>query len=330
MMTWLTRTGFIFFLWLGLANSVLAGTEKIRVGHFPNVTHAPALIARAQGRFEKAFKSETGIDWKIFNAGSLAIEALFAGEIDFLYTGPNPAVNGFVRSNGEALRIIAGVASGGSAFVVHRDSTIQRFEDIRGRRVAIPQIGNSQDVALRHLMRGKGLKPAAQGGDVEIFRVASGDQITVMSKREVDAIWTVEPWVSRLIAEAGGKVLFDESKLWPDGRHATALLVVRKKFLEAHPDWVQKWVRVHRQVVDWIRAHPEEAKQVLNEELKRETGHELPRPYLDRCFQQIHFRVDPMEHSVKEAAEWAYAIGFLGRKKMDLGALYDLSFLDRD
>lgn len=306
------------------------GFSKIRVGHFSTVTHAPALVGRAQGRFEKEFENVASIEWKIFNAGSLAIEALFAGEIDILYTGPNPAVNGFVRSRGEALRIVAGVASGGSAFVVREGSGIERFEDIRGKRVAIPQIGNSQDVALRHLMKEKKLKARSEGGDIDLFRIAGGDQITVMSKGEVDGIWAVEPWVSRLVAEAHGKILFEEAELWPDGRYATALLIVRKQFLDVHPDWVRKWVQAHRQMVEWINTHSEEAKELLNGELERETGHRLPDIYLDRCFQRVIFTIDPMEGAVKQAAERAFEIGFLGKNWVSLASLYDLSFVKED
>lgn len=323
---------FWFVLGFLLLKEALAFAEppKIRVGHFPNVTHAPALIGRAQGYFEKAFEGKTAIDWKIFNAGSLAIEALFAGEIDILYTGPNPAVNGFVRSKGEALRIIAGVASGGSAFVVREDSGIERFEDIRGKRISIPLIGNSQDVALRHLMREKGLKSRSEGGDIDVFRIASGDQITVMAKGEIDGIWTVEPWVSRLVEEAKGKILFEEKELWKGGRYAAALLVVRKKFLEENGGIVQKWVKTHEELVEWMNQHPEEAKRILNEELKKETGHALPENYLEQSLNRITFTVDPMIDSVKESAERAYEIGYLGREKIDLAPLYDLSFLNKD
>ena len=181
---------------------VFAAEQKIRVGHFSNVIHASALVAHATGHFEKIFGESAKIDWKLFNAGPEAIEALFAGEIDLLYVGPNPAINGFVRSKGDALQVIAGVASGGAALVVRQEAHIEHFEDIQGRRVATPQKGNTQDVALLHLMKEKGLKPKTQGGDVEIFNISGGDQITAFVKRQIDAIWTVEPWVSRLVSEA--------------------------------------------------------------------------------------------------------------------------------
>lgn len=322
----LAMTGFLFLL----ANSVFAeDLPKIRAAHFPNVTHAPALIAHRQGSFEKRFEGKAVVDWTIFNAGPEAIEALFAGAIDILYVGPNPAANGFVRSGGKALRIVAGVASGGSAFVVRPQAGITRFEDIGGKRISAPQAGNSQDIALRHLMKEKGLKSRAQGGNVEVFNLAGGDQLTAMAKGEVDAIWTVEPWVSRLVSEAGAQVLFDEKELWLDAKYATAVLVVSKKFLEEHPEWVTEWVRGHVETIDWMHQNPEEAKKIFNEELKQETGKPLPELYLNQSFARLEFTVDPMTSEVLRSAGHAQEIGFLGRSKIDLDELYDLSFLKK-
>ena len=320
---------FASIVWVSNANAHATQLPRIRVGHFPNVTHAPALIARATGHFEKILGDNLKVDWKTFNAGPEAIEALFAREIDMLYIGPNPAVNGFIRSKGEALRIIAGVANGGSAFVVRNDSGIERFEDIEGKRVASPQKGNTQDVALLHLMKDKGLVPRAQGGTVEVFNISGGDQITAFVKGQVDAIWTVEPWVSRLVSEADGKILFEEKELWPEGKYATTLLVARKKFIDDHPDWVQKWVGGHVEITNDINQNLREAKEIFNKELQYETGKSLPTTYLDESFKKILFTTDPMESSVQESAKRAAAIGYLGKNQIDLTNLYDFSFLNK-
>lgn len=306
---------------------LFAATEKIRVGHFPNVTHAPALIAKVTKHFETYLGPEVSIEWKTFNAGPEAIEALFAGEIDILYVGPNPAVNGFIRSKGEALRVIAGVASGGAAFVIRNDSGIERFEGITGKRVATPQKGNTQDVALLSLMKEKALSPRTQGGTVEIFNISGGDQITAFVKKQVDAIWTIEPWVSRLVSEANGKILFEEKELWPEGTYATTVLVTRKKFMDEHPDLVQKWVSGHVENTNYVNQNLQEAKEIFNKELQYETGKFLPVAYLDECFKKIVFTDDPMEHSVQESAKRAKEIGYLGRNEVDLKDLYELSFL---
>ena len=305
-----------------------AQTKEIRVGYFPNVTHAPALIARARGHFEKKFGKDVAIQWKTFNAGPEAIEALFAGALDLLYVGPNPAINGYVRSRGEVLRVLVGVASGGSAFVVRSDSGITKFEDIRGKRVASPQKGNTQDVALHYLMNEKGLKSKSQGGDVEVFNISGGDQITAFLQKQVDAIWTVEPWVSRLTSEGQGKVLFEESELWADGKYPTTVLVGRKKFLDEHPDWVQEWINGHVEILRWTRNNFSEAKQVFNEELEKESGKPLPPLYLESSFGRINFSADPLKTQVLESARRAAEIGYLKKSELDLTGLYDLSFLN--
>ena len=310
-------------------SAVLKEIPKIRAGHFPNITHAPALVGQATGRFEKTFKNEAEVEWKLFNAGPEAVEALAAGAIDILYVGPNPAINGFVRSKGDLLRAVSGVASGGSAFIVSTGSGIEKFEDLRGKRVATPQLGNTQDVALRHLLREKGLKSKAQGGNVEIFNLSGADQLTAILKNQVDAVWAIEPWVSRLVSEAGAKILFDEKELWPDGKYATTLLVVRKQFLDQNPTLIEKWVDEHAEITRWMNQNQKEAKQIANEELKRETGKLLSEKYLDQSFERIQFTEDPMETSVRESAERAFQVGFLGKNLIDLTQFYDLSFLKK-
>ena len=163
---------------------------------------------------------------------------------------------------------------------------------------------------------------------MEIFHIAGGDQITAFVKGQIDALWTVEPWVSRLVAEAKGKILFEENELWPEGKYATTLLVVRKKFKEEHPELIEEWVRGHVEIIRWLTDHLTEAKQIFNEELARETGKPLPPAYLDGSFRRIAFTQDPMESQVLEAAERAFQIGYLGRVKVDLSNLFDLSFLN--
>ena len=318
---------FAFILMMGVAQPAFGAMKQIRAAYFPNVTHAPALIARATRHFESRLGEDVTIQWKTFNAGPEAIEALFAGAIDILYVGPSPAINGYVRSQGDALQIVAGVASGGAGFVVREDSGIESFEDIKGKRVATPQKGNTQDVALRHLMKEKGLVSKDQGGDVEIFHISGGDQITAFLKGQIDAIWTVEPWLTRLTSEANGKILFEEGELWPEAKYATTVLVVRKKFMQEHPDLVTSWLKAHVEIVDWINGNYSKAKQLFNEEFEHETGKFLPSGYLDRFFARISFTAEPMESELFQAADQAYAVGYLGKQKPDFSGLYELSFL---
>ena len=207
----------------------------IRVGAYPNITHSQAMVGKANGFFEKALGPGVKIEWKTFNAGPAAIEALFAGAIDMTYIGPNPAIQGYVRSNGEALRIIAGATSGGAALVVRNDSGIQKPEDFHAKKVASPQQGNTQDVALRAWLLAHGMKSVDKGGDVKVMPMANPDQLTLFLKKELDAAWAPEPWATRLIREGDGHLFLDERDLWPQGKFITCHLIVSTKYLRDNP-----------------------------------------------------------------------------------------------
>ncbi|HWP85181.1 MAG TPA: ABC transporter substrate-binding protein, partial [Terriglobia bacterium] len=238
----------------------------IRAGHFPNITHAPAVLSEANGWFAKALAPQAKVEWKIFNAGPPVIEAIFAGQLDLAYIGPNPAISGYVRSQGQALRIIAGTTSGGAALVVRGDSGIRNPGDFHGRKVASPQLGNTQDVALRTWLQSHGLTTADRGGDVWVVPVANADQITLFLRKQLDAAWAPEPWASRLVHEAGGRRLLDERTLWPDGKFVTAHLIVSVRFLREHRDVVKKWVRAHVELIEWINRNLPQARRILNQE----------------------------------------------------------------
>lgn len=301
----------------------------IRVGAFPNVTHAQAMVGKANGWFEKAMGPQVKIQWTSFNAGPSAIEALFAGAIDMTYIGPNPAINGYVRSNGEALRVVAGAASGGASLIVRNDAGISRPEDFRGKRVASPQFGNTQDVALRNWLQQHGMKSTDKGGDVQIIPMANPDQLTLFLRKDLDAAWAPEPWATRLIHEGNGRLFLDERTLWPNGQFVIGLLVVNTKFLNAHPDLVKSWIRAHVELTDWINTHQSEAKKLLNGQILRETGKALPQIVLDDAFSRMQVTYDPLHAALNQAAQQAYDNGFLGRQMPDLSRLYELSALNQ-
>ena len=323
------RTLFLSILSLFISVALKAQTTVIRVGAFPNVTHAQPMIGKANGWFEKAMGANTKIEWKSFNAGPSAIEALFAGAIDMTYVGPNPAINGYVRSNGEALRIVAGATSGGAALVVRGDSGITKAEDFHGKRIASPQMGNTQDVALRAWLKSQGLKTRDKGGDVTVMPIANPDQLTLFLKKEIDAAWAPEPWASRLVHDAGGRILLDERTLWPKGQFLTTELVVSTKFLQSHPDLVKKWLRAHVELTDWINGHGTEAKQILNQQIQKETGKPLAQPVLEDSFGRMQVTYDPLRQELLRAAQLAFAAGFLGRQMPDLSHIYDLTLLNQ-
>jgi NitT/TauT family transport system substrate-binding protein len=301
----------------------------IRVGAFPNITHAQPMVGKANGYFEKAMGPNVKIDWKSFNAGPSAIEALFAGAIDMTYIGPNPTISGYVRSQGEALRVVAGAASGGAALVVRVDSGIQNPEDFHGKRVASPQQGNTQDVALRAWLKAHGLKSTDKGGDVQVMPMANPDQLTLFLKKELDAAWAPEPWATRLIREGNGRLFLDERDLWPKRQFVVTNLIVSKKFLQEHPDLVKNWVRANVELTDWINGHLPEAKKLINQQIKTETGKALPPAVIDEAFSRIEVTYDPLRNSLLTSAHSAFDAGFLGRQMPDLSGLYDLSLLNQ-
>jgi NitT/TauT family transport system substrate-binding protein len=301
----------------------------VRVGAFPNITHAQAMVGKANGTFDKAVGSGVRIEWKTFNAGPAAIEALFAGAIDMTYIGPNPTISGYVRSNGEALRVVAGATSGGAALVVRNDAGITKPSDFHGKKVASPQLGNTQDVALRSWLRANGLKSTDKGGDVQVIPLANPDQLTLFVKKELDAAWAPEPWATRLIREGNGHLMVDERTLWPNGQFVCANLIVSTKFLKEHPDVVKNWLRAHVELTDWINGHTPDAKKILNGQIQKETGKALPDAVLDEAFGRLSVTYDPLRTSLLTSAKSAFDAGFLGRKSPDLSNLYDLSLLNQ-
>ncbi len=305
------------------------GAMVIRVGAYPNITHSQAMVGKANGFFEKALGPGVKIDWKSFNAGPAAIEALFAGAIDMTYIGPNPAIQGYVRSNGEALRIVAGATSGGAALVVRNDSGIQKPEDFHKKKVASPQQGNTQDVALRAWLLAHGMKSTDKGGDVQVIPMANPDQLTLFLKKELDAAWAPEPWATRLIKEGNGRLFLDERDLWPQGQFITCHLIVSAKFLRDRPDLVKKWIGAHVELTDWINGHMPDAKKVLNQQIQNETGKALPPAELDEAFSRLQVTYDPLRASLLTAAKSSFDAGFLGRQMPDLSRLYDLTLLNQ-
>jgi NitT/TauT family transport system substrate-binding protein len=301
---------------------------EMRVGHFPNITHAQALVGRAQGRFEAALQGKATVSWRVFNAGPSAIEALFAGELDLTYIGPNPAITGYVRSQGQALRVVSGACSGGAALVVRADAGIASAADFAGRSLATPQLGNTQDVAARHWLISHGLDWLERGGTVRVLPLANPDHLTLFLKKEIDAAWTVEPWVSRLQQEAGGRVFLEESSLWPGGRYVTTHLIASASFLQEHPALVRAWIAEHAALTAWIRGHQEEALTLVNEEIRRDTGAALPEAILRSSFARLEITDDPLRETLITSAERAFALGFLGRQKPDLSGMHDLRLLN--
>jgi NitT/TauT family transport system substrate-binding protein len=296
---------------------------ELRLGYFPNLTHATAVYGDAAGTFAEAL-GETTLTTQQFNAGPSAVEALFAGALDATYIGPNPAINAFVKSQGDAVRIIAGATSGGASLVVRPG--IDSAEDLAGTRIATPQTGGTQDIALRHYLSEEGYEVAANGaGDVTVVAQENPVTLTAFQAGEVDGAWLPEPWASRLVLEAGAEVLVDEKDLWPGGDFVTTHLIVRTEYLREHPQTVRALVEGSVAANREIGADPEAAKDVVGTALTELTGKPLPPAVLDRAWQRITVTDDPVASSLATSAEHAFGTGLV--EESDLTGIYDLTLL---
>ena len=293
----------------------------MRVGHFPNVTHAQGLIAHAfsrlgKGWFEQRLGTEVTIQWFVYNAGPSAMEAILAKSIDLTFVGPNPAINAYAKSRGEEARIIAGAANGGSALVVHGDSMLKTPADFRGKRIATPQLGNTQDVAARSWLVGGGLRITMMGGDAQVVPTANPDQLLLFKQKQLDGVWTVEPWVSLLETEAGAKVLVE------DFEAITTLLVARREFLETRRDIVRKFAAAHKELTEWIIKYPEEAQRLVRDELAAETRANVSQELVARAWKRIVLTHEASRDAMAKLVASAQAVGFL-RDVPDLARLIE-------
>jgi NitT/TauT family transport system substrate-binding protein len=305
----------ISFPAVSLAQTVL------RVGHFPNVTHAQGLVAHAfsrqgKGWFEQRLGPGVTIQWFVYNAGPSAIEAILAKSIDLTYVGPNPAINAYAKSRGEEVRVIAGSANGGSALVVQGDSTLKIPADFRGKRIATPQLGNTQDVAARSWLVNGGLHITQMGGDAQVVPTANPDQLLLFKQKQLDGVWTVEPWVSLLESEAGGKALVEEPEA------ITTLLVARREFLDTRRDVVRKFAAAHEELTEWIIRNPEEAQRLVRDELAAETRANVSQELIARAWKRIVQTHEVSLEAMAKLVASAQAVGFL-RDVPDLARLIE-------
>jgi NitT/TauT family transport system substrate-binding protein len=296
----------------------------LRLGYFPNLTHAPALVGVEKGIFAEKLGSTVKLETKSFNAGPAEIEALLSGAIDIGYIGPNPTINGYSQSHGEALRVVSGAASGGAALVVKPDIT--SAAQLKGRTLASPQLGNTQDVALRYWLKQNGLTATKEGGgDVHIRPQENADTLTTFQQGQIDGAWVPEPWVARLVG-AGGKVLVDEKTLWPGGKYILTNIIVRTKFLDEHKDVVKKFLEGQVAANDYIHSNVAESQQAVSDQIGKLTGKPLDVKLIQKAWPSLEFTNDPVASSLITGAKHAEDVGLL--KPTNLDGLYDLSLLN--
>jgi len=300
------------------------GRPILRVGYMPNLTHAPALLGVGGGAFEEFLGRQATIEAKAFNAGPSVIEAVFAGDLDVAYVGPNPAINGFVRSKGTALRIVAGCTTGGAALVAQEG--IGGAADLVERRVAVPAIANTQDVSLRIWLRENGRKARDQGGDVEVLPIAASDILMAFRRGDLAAAWVPEPTVSRLVVEAGGRLLVDEATLWPTGVYPTTEVIASTAAIRERPDVIRAFVAAHAEAVRRLQADPAASRRSVGRFLAERFHLKLPPPVVASAFDRLAFGVDPMPAELQILAARAVDLGYLPRSP-GIEGIVDARFL---
>src|SRR5438094_1558729 len=291
---------------------LVAAQDKvvIRFGHFPNITHAQGVIAHAlsrqrKGWFEERLGPKVEIQWFTYNAGPSAMEAMFAGSLDLTYVGQGPALNAHFKSNGEEVRVIAGAANAGAALVVKADSPIKTAADFRGKKIATPQLGNTQDISCRAWLKSQGFKVTQTGGDVTVIPTANPDQLGLFQRGGVDAVWTVEPWVTRLERDANARVFLDDKDT------ITTWLVSSVKFLRARHDLAKKITDGNVELTKWMQQNQAEAQKLLIEELKAETRADFAPDAVAQAWNRIQFTSDVSLDLVAKSVQDGKDAGFL-------------------
>ncbi|PYI93164.1 MAG: aliphatic sulfonate ABC transporter substrate-binding protein [Verrucomicrobia bacterium] len=281
----------------------------IRFGHFPNITHAQGVIAHARSRegkgwFEERLGPNVQIQWFTYNAGPSAMEGMFAGSLDLTYVGQGPALNAHFKSNGEEVRVISGAANAGAALVVKADSPIKTPTDFRGKKIATPQLGNTQDISCRAWLKAQGFKVTQTGGDVLVLPTANPDQLALFQKGGVDAVWTVEPWVTRLERDAKARVFLEDKNV------ITTWLVSSAKFLNTRRELAKKIAAANLELTDWIQKNPEEAQKILITELKAETKADFAPDAVAQAWKRINFTSDVPRELITKAVQDGKDAGF--------------------
>lgn len=300
--------------------------NKIRVAYFPNINHAVPIIGMEKGIFQDQIGNNTVIEPMLFDAGPQVIESIFAGSIDIAYVGPGPAINGFLKSENHNVKILSGAASGGASFIVHPNSKINSVADFGGKRIAAPQIGNTQDISLRSYLSENGLKPAEKGGSVIVLNIPNPDIYTLFAKGDIDGAWVPEPTATILVQQLNGTRLFNEEDLWPENKFASVLLIAREDYVRQNPEVINKWLEAHKQTVDWINSNPEQTRIIFIQFMKKETGKSLSDKLVDESLSNLEITSDPIVSSIHTFAKRADSLGYLGRHGYSLdGIFFDIN-----
>ena len=308
---------------VGNAQSSFDDSEKkIRIAFFPSIIHAVPIVGMENQIFSENLDSDLDIQVRIFDSGPQVIESIFSNSVDLAYVGPGPVINGYLKSDGKDLKILASAANGGASFVIQKNSGLESIENYSGKRIAAPQISNTQDVSLRHYLAENGLTSAEKGGDVFVLNISNPDIYTLFAKGDIDGAWVPEPWATMLVEELDGIRLFDENEFWPENKFSSVLLIGRADYIEKNPEIIKKWIDANEKTVKWINDNPTESKKLYNEFLKDYMGKTLPEKIVEESFSNIVITSEPVEKSIHIFAERADSLGYLGRDGYTLDEIF--------
>jgi len=298
----------------------------LRLGLLANITHEPALVGLAKGYFTKDLGKNVTLKTSVFSTGTEETTALLAGQLDAAYVGPNPALNAWQKSNGTAIKIISGAASGGASLVVKKGIT--SAAQLKGKSLATPSLGNTQDVALRYWLKQHGQTTTPTGGgDVAIKPIKPNSAAVLeFQSGQIDGGWEPEPYATEMVLD-GGTRLVNEASLWPGGSFVTTNLVVAQSFLKAHPSTVNGLLKGQIQANSYINANGTAAASVANAELTKLLGKGLKPSVLAAALPYIHFTDNPIASSLAADAQHGVAVGLLTPVK-NLSGIYDLGPLN--
>lgn len=300
--------------------------EKVKIACFPNLTHSQALVGMAEGKFQKSLGENYQVEWKTFNAGPAEIEALFAGEVDIGYVGPVPAINGYIKSKGE-LQIIAGAADAGAILVSRKDLQIKDIKELDGKKIAVPQFGNTQDLVLRHVLNENGLKDLTKGGTVQIIQVENPEIKTLLDRKDIDAALVPEPWGSRLVKEINANIVLDYDQVYSQGGYASAVVIARKEFINEHPDIVKKFIETHVQLTKYINDNKDTIKKVMNVQINHLTKTSIPDDVLNNSLKRIIITNNPERESIVNMANLSREVGYI-KQLPNIDDLINLNILN--
>lgn len=304
----------------GLSSCSKQQSNVVRIGHFPNISHAQALVAhnlsrQGKGWFEQRVGKDVEIQWALFNAGPSAMESLLSGAVDVTYVGPSPAINAFARTGGEDVRIIAGSADGGASLVVDPKKNIKKPSDFKGKRIDTPQLGNTQDVACRAWLAENGMNVTLTGGDAFVIATPNPEQLQLFRSGSLDAVWTVEPWVTRLVDEAGGKIYLQQNDT------VTTVLVAGQKILKERPEFIKKLAAAHEELTRWINENPQEAQKLVHAELQALTGGKISLDLVKKAWPRLIFTSQMNPKGLQDFVDSAYKSKLL-KNRVDVKNLF--------